>query len=237
MAYSLLVLENEKQPGVKLELPLGFSWPVLLAPHSIALLSYLINTLLLAAVGIESVAKLPQLSGMASVFYVICALLLIAALVFSLFIVPLLRKDNKWSKIMLLAGILSAGLSVYVFAFIYNRQYLKDRLSEGFRITCILNLDGEDTALEQLNPVQYNETINRYYVWVSWLGIKFMRYFADSDQALAFVKSHPGDCLSIGHIAKTVAQVELDPALKQQYNLPFTAWAAASEQAVAATAN
>lgn len=49
------------------------------------------------------------------------------------FFVPLFRGDWKWFFIMLVAGILTAGLSNIVFCFIYNKIYTRDLLeSKGY---------------------------------------------------------------------------------------------------------
>jgi len=48
------------------------------------------------------------------------------------FFVPLFRGDWKWFVIMLLSGVISIGLSWFVFPFIYNKIYIKELLDKGF---------------------------------------------------------------------------------------------------------
>lgn len=63
-------------------------------------------------------------------------------LFFGLF-VPLIRGDLKWTIIMFLlqslAGLLTMGIGAFVvslvFAFIYNKIYIKDLLEKGYRPT------------------------------------------------------------------------------------------------------
>ena len=47
--------------------------------------------------------------------------------------VPLSRGDVKWALIMMLVGILSSGLSWFVFPFFYNKVYIDDLISKGYR--------------------------------------------------------------------------------------------------------
>ena len=46
--------------------------------------------------------------------------------------VPLYRGDYKWALIMILAGLLTSGLSWFVFPFFYNKSFLKDTIKRGF---------------------------------------------------------------------------------------------------------
>lgn len=49
------------------------------------------------------------------------------------FFVPLVRGDWKWFLIMVIAGIITAGLANLVFCFIYNKIYINDLLEKGFK--------------------------------------------------------------------------------------------------------
>lgn len=49
------------------------------------------------------------------------------------FFVPLFRGDAKWTIVMLLAGIFTALLANILLSFLYNRFYICDLLSNGFR--------------------------------------------------------------------------------------------------------
>lgn len=44
----------------------------------------------------------------------------------------LFRGDWKWFLIMLIADVFTAGLSHWVFIFLYNKLYLTDLLTQGF---------------------------------------------------------------------------------------------------------
>lgn len=50
------------------------------------------------------------------------------------FFVPLLRGDWMWAAIILVANIFSYGLASIVFAFVYNKIYMKSLFSKGFYI-------------------------------------------------------------------------------------------------------
>ena len=49
------------------------------------------------------------------------------------FFPPLFRGDWKWAVIIFLLAIITAGLSNLVFMFIYNKLYIKDLISSGFK--------------------------------------------------------------------------------------------------------
>lgn len=53
--------------------------------------------------------------------------------------VPLFRSDWKWALIMFLCSLATYGLSQFVFIFIYNKLYIKDLISEGYRVKSIEN--------------------------------------------------------------------------------------------------
>lgn len=48
------------------------------------------------------------------------------------FFVPLFRGDVLWAIVMLIAALLTAGISGIVFAFIYNKRYTEKLLKDGF---------------------------------------------------------------------------------------------------------
>lgn len=43
------------------------------------------------------------------------------------------RGDWKWAIIMILAAIVTSGISWLIFPFFYNRLYIKDLLNNGYR--------------------------------------------------------------------------------------------------------
>lgn len=45
----------------------------------------------------------------------------------------LFRGDWKWTLIMLVAGLLTFGISWLVFPFVYNKLYLKDLVAKGYK--------------------------------------------------------------------------------------------------------
>ncbi len=49
-------------------------------------------------------------------------------------LVPLFRGDWGYFFIMLVAGIVTLGISGIIFAFIYNRIYLQSSLKKGFKV-------------------------------------------------------------------------------------------------------
>jgi len=50
------------------------------------------------------------------------------------FFLPLFRGDWKWTIIMLVTAVLTSGLNCLVFMFIYNKLYVKELLSAGFKV-------------------------------------------------------------------------------------------------------
>jgi hypothetical protein len=55
--------------------------------------------------------------------------------------VPLFRGDFKWALITFLAAIVTFGISWFVFPFIYNKLYIKDLLSKGFKVKDVIGGD------------------------------------------------------------------------------------------------
>lgn len=53
------------------------------------------------------------------------------------FFVPLFRGDFKWAIIILLAHMLTMGLSGLIFMFIYNKLYIKDLIGSGYKARSI----------------------------------------------------------------------------------------------------
>lgn len=53
-------------------------------------------------------------------------------LFFGLF-VPLVRGDWKWFLIILIASVVTCGISNIVFCFIYNKIYINELLEKGFK--------------------------------------------------------------------------------------------------------
>jgi len=54
------------------------------------------------------------------------------------------------------------------------------------------------------NPIKLDLHSGKYIVWVSWWGVKIMKYFATVDEAIDFVKCNPKMCVDIrtgGHSA------------------------------------
>lgn len=47
-------------------------------------------------------------------------------------IVPFVRGDSKWGVIMLLLSFVTAGISNWVFVFIYNKIYLNELFEQGY---------------------------------------------------------------------------------------------------------
>lgn len=54
---------------------------------------------------------------------------------------PLFRGDWKWAIIMLIAAIITFGLSHFVFMFIYNKLYIKDLIGSGYKAQSIASGD------------------------------------------------------------------------------------------------
>lgn len=50
---------------------------------------------------------------------------------------PLFRGDMKWAAIMFLLMGITFGISNIVFMFIYNKLYIKDLISAGFKVKSV----------------------------------------------------------------------------------------------------
>lgn len=48
--------------------------------------------------------------------------------------VPLVRGDFKWALIMFLCSLVTCGISLLVFPFIYNKIYIRELQSKGFAV-------------------------------------------------------------------------------------------------------
>lgn len=57
------------------------------------------------------------------------------------FFPALLRGDWKWAVIQFIVSIFTYGLSGLLFMFIYNKLYIKDLISAGFKAKSIANGD------------------------------------------------------------------------------------------------
>ena len=57
----------------------------------------------------------------------------------------LFRGDFKWTLIMLLAGLFTAGLAFVIFAFIYNRLYITSMIEAGYKVK---NYSGNKAEIE-----------------------------------------------------------------------------------------
>ena len=57
------------------------------------------------------------------------------------FFPALFRGDWKWGIIQLILAMFTAGFSILVFIFIYNKLYIKDLIGAGFKAQSIANGD------------------------------------------------------------------------------------------------
>lgn len=53
------------------------------------------------------------------------------------FFPPLFRSDWKWAVIMFILAFITAGLSGFVFMFIYNKLYIKELIGSGFKVKSV----------------------------------------------------------------------------------------------------
>ena len=47
------------------------------------------------------------------------------------------------------------------------------------------------------NPINFNAKENQYYIWVSYWGIKIMKYFETPDDVLSYISAYPNRCMEI----------------------------------------
>ena len=62
------------------------------------------------------------------------------------FFPPLFRSDWKWGLIFALLTILTWGISNILFAFLYNKLYLKDLIRSGFRVKSVEKGNADEVA-------------------------------------------------------------------------------------------
>jgi len=48
-----------------------------------------------------------------------------------------LRGDIKWGTIMIIAAFFTGGISSLIFCFIYNKTYIQDLLTKGFKVKTV----------------------------------------------------------------------------------------------------
>lgn len=47
------------------------------------------------------------------------------------------------------------------------------------------------------NPIHYNAAYGEYYVWLSRLGVKYIKYFPTAESAFEFVQGNPRVCMEV----------------------------------------
>ncbi|MGH1431651.1 MAG: hypothetical protein ACRBB4_11085 [Neptuniibacter sp.] len=47
------------------------------------------------------------------------------------------------------------------------------------------------------NPVGFDSKICSYYLWVSWLGVKYMKHFPTMEEAINYAADNPRRCLEV----------------------------------------
>ncbi len=225
MAFSNIELVDESNTNGGIVLPLGFSWVMLFSPLLVGVALVLVNYAVYSAFGLAELAELEYSSLLTKV--VVVLLFAVSSLILCLCFcgVPFFRKDVKWTVVALVAGVLTAGLSVIVLSFVYNKLFIAEKVGQGLKVSCLLGTDNDRRGLLELNPVEYSETYKKYFVWVDCFGLKFMRYFSGVDDAISFVASNPHHCLKINHISKSVRSLsDIDGGLKERYELPIQQW-------------
>lgn len=67
------------------------------------------------------------------------------------------------------------------------------------------------------NPITYSDRKRKYFIWVSYWGIKVMKYFSSPEEAIDYIKLNPRRCMDI---KSTVPQGELDLWLSDLKTIP-----------------
>jgi hypothetical protein len=70
----------------------------------------------------------------------------------------LFRGDWKWAVIMLFLGLITLGLSGFVFIFIYNKLYIKDLIGSGYKATSIASGETDFAASKLGMRIPHIET-------------------------------------------------------------------------------
>ncbi len=225
MSYANLVLEKTSDNEIRIETPIGFSWIILFLPIFVGILFLIIWLALVAMFGIVDVDGLGESNMLTKFLVILLSVVLFSFQLISFSLVPLIRKDIKWAIIMALSGIFTLGLSVVIFAFIYNRYFIYERYKEGYSASKILTINNKLKSLSDLNPIEFSEKYDQLFIWENWYHVKFMRYFNDVNSSLSFVRSNPEKCMRISHIVKTVNSLsQFDDHLKEKYRLPINIW-------------
>lgn len=63
------------------------------------------------------------------------------------FFPALFRGDFKWAIIIFLLALITVGLSGLVFMFIYNKLYIKDLITDGFKVKSIVNSNADQLRI------------------------------------------------------------------------------------------
>ncbi len=225
MSYANLILEKTSDNESRIVTPIGFSGVTLFLPIIVGVLFPSIWLALVAMFGIVDVDSLGESNMLIKFLIILVFIVLFSFQLISFSLVPLIRKDIKWAIIMALSGILTLGLSVVIFAFIYNRYFIYERYKEGYRISKIMTINNKSKPLPDLNPIEFSEKYDQFFIWENWHHVKFMRYFNNVNSALSFVSSNPEKCMKIRHIVKGVNSLsQFDDRLKEKYRLPINAW-------------
>ena len=142
-------------------------------------------------------------------------------------LVPLFRKDrNNLFKIFLIL-IFTVGIASVYYCFKYNKIYINDKLKEGYFISDISALDEKEIEVKNLNPVNYNNEFNQYFIWVNKFNIKYMKYFDSKQEAINYIKKHPKNSLKLQHLVKAARDDFIPNKIKEKYKFPFNKWLAA----------
>ncbi len=225
MAYAVLRLETETKNKSNVDVPLGFSWPILLTPALVGTVFFIGKLVVFSIFGIFENPGLGASLSSGNTLLVVFSFVFITLQLISPSLIPLFRNDKKWAVIMAISGIVSLGMSTIFFAFIYNKRYIYERYREGYRVTEIMTMESDSKKLQDINPVAYSQLYGHYYIWVGWFGIKFMRYFPDIEGAFSFILANSKNCIAVKHIVTTVRSLsKIDNNLHMEFMLPIDLW-------------
>jgi len=141
------------------------------------------------------------------------------------FLDPLiLRKDFQSAVFLLVVGMLTVGLSNIFFAFFYNEYFFKKMIKNQYSVVEVQDSIFHNGDLRSINPIKFNNSLGKYYLWTDFCNIKYMKYFDSLDQISAYVASKPHRCSSIKHIDLFISKHEISQSVQEKYAFPINDW-------------
>lgn len=226
MAYAIVTLSKDENTETNIETPIGFSFETLFPPLIASMFGWAIASILLKLAFPVGESEFSEgITGTGILLLAIYSLIFVINLV-SVAYAPLSRNDKKWANRMMILAILTAGLSIFYFAFFYNRIYLKDRFKEGYKIVEIYDaIPSRASSLTELNPFETSSSTSKPQLWIERFGIAWIKEFPSIEEATDYISQYPERCLKIRAIAKVANEKGNLISEPERFVLPIAKWA------------